>query len=254
MQEVPTLTDILRGDRRRRPVADRRIAAGLRAELEDGIFELSREMPRSAELNVRPGDLRTHAGDATTTHPRLRGALVHELLRLGVSGHRVDDHFAEALAAWKSEHDDPAALDRLDADELARLATEVTAHGVTLERRLDVINPLWRPRTSVAIVQRLGGGCVVARDRIDLVVGTIDSPTASVALFDLTTSPLNSEHERVLRYHALMETLRSQIAPLRVATMSTATGDVWSLDVDRTMLRRAMCELAETIAVKWRSQ
>jgi hypothetical protein len=249
--ELPGIGDVLRGDRRRRPPADRRIAGGLRAELDDAIYELARRHPRTDALTIRPGDVRGVAAGDPSPYPRLRGALVHELLRLGVAGLRTTDHFADAVAAWRSEHGDAAALAHLDADELARLASEVTAHGVTLERRLGEIAPSWRPRTNVAAIQRLAGGAVIARDLIDLVVGTHNADAASIALFDLTTGALSTEHERVLRYHALIETLRSQVAPLRVATLSSLTGDVWSIDVDRGLLRRALDELIATISARW---
>jgi hypothetical protein len=231
-------------------VADRSIAASLRREIESGIADLKVAQPREGALVIRPGDLR---GAETTGFavPRLRGVLVHQLFRLAVVGHVARDHFADACAAWRAEREDTSALDTLDPDERARLSTEVTAHGVTLASRLDVVNPAWRPRTSVAVVQRLGAGAVVCRDRLDLVVGSAGSSAAAVAILDVTTSPIDNDHLRVLRYHALMETFRSLAAPLRVAALSTATGDLVALDVDRELLRVGLDELQESIARRW---
>ena len=38
------------------------------------------------------------------------------------------------------------------------------------------------------------------------------------SLFDVTTSPLSEGAERTMRYHALVETLRSSVVPLRTST------------------------------------
>jgi hypothetical protein len=72
----------------------------------------------------------------------------------------------------------------------------------------------WMPRTSLRAYQRLAGGNVVLRDVVDLMVGTTASVEASVVLLDVTTSPLGESAERVMRYHALVQTLRTSVAPL----------------------------------------
>jgi hypothetical protein len=82
---------------------------------------------------------------------------------------------------------------------------------------------------------------------IDLMVGTTSGDAASVGLLDVTTSPLDEGAERVLRYHALVQTLRTSIVPLRTSIFSTATGELWSSDVDEEMLSRALREVIDVI-------
>jgi hypothetical protein len=255
--ESPTVADVLRGDRSTRPGCDRTIAPGLRAELEDQIHALLSQNHRDDVLTVHPGHLRdvgrtADLGRAPTG--RLRGVLVAQILRLLVVGHDMVDPFADAFDAWRTNGVGDELVNfaaQLGPDDLARLATDVTAHAVTLTQHLGRINPRWRPRTDVSSVSRLAGGTVVLRDRYDLVVGSTNTAQASIALFDVTTSPFGVGHERVLRYHALSETLRSGVAPLRVVSLSTATGDLWSIDVDTELLRRALGELTEVITEKW---
>ena len=253
----PLVAEILQGDRRRRPAADRSVAAGLRAELEDRIFELHRRGPRGGVLRIRTRDLRTesHLPEMNSAPTALlRGVLVSQLLRLVVVGQRIDSIFDDALDAWRATAPDSSLLEtfgRLEPSDRARLATDVTAHAVTLIERLGPIPAKWRPRTAVAIAQHLANGRVVIRDVVDLVVGSTSAPTASVALFDLTTSPFGPSHERVLRYHALVETLRSNVAPLRVVSLSSATSEVWNVEVDHPLLRRALDELSSTMADRW---
>ena len=109
------------------------------------------------------------------------------------AGVEIDDVCAELLVAWRAEVGHSALtqlVDRLDADELARLSTDLTAHWVTLKRSLGPLSTRWLPRTSLRAYQRLAGGNVVLRDVIDLMVGTTSGDVASVALLDVTTSPL----------------------------------------------------------------
>ena len=89
------------------------------------------------------------------------------------------------------------------------------------------------------------------RDRLDLVLGSSREAVASEALFDVTTSPLSSRSDAVLRYHALMETLRTGVVPLRVVALSTATGDRVQYEVDDALLARAVSELQTAIITEW---
>ncbi|HEV7958904.1 MAG TPA: hypothetical protein VGP11_05540, partial [Acidimicrobiales bacterium] len=120
-------------------------------------------------------------------------------------------------------------------------------HWVTLKRSLGPLSSRWLPRTSLRAYQRLAGGNVVLRDVVDLMVGTTASDVASVALLDVTTSPLGDSAERVLRYHALVQTLRTSVVPLRSSMFSTATGELWSTDVDDELLRRSVDDVFNAI-------
>ncbi len=105
----------------------------------------------------------------------------------------------------------------------------------------------WLPRTSLRAHQRLAGGNVVLRDVIDLMVGSTASEEASVALLDVTTSPLSEGAERVMRYHALVQTLRTSTVPLRTSIFSSATGELWSLDVDEELLQRSVLDVLDSV-------
>lgn len=253
--EAPTVSEVLRGDRRHRPLADRVVAAGLRGDLEDQLFELL----GSGEFDpvvLRASDLRTHEFSTPVSSApfgRLRGVLVGQLVRLMSVGHAIDDPYLDALSAWRASAptgDLSSEFARLDSEELARLATDVTAHAVTLTRRMGTINPQWRPRSAVRTVARLASGAVILRDQMDLVVGSLHTEHASVALFDITTSPFSSDHERILRYHALTHTLATCVAPLRVVSLSSATNELCSVDVDSELLRRALNEVVVAVSQK----
>jgi len=247
-----SVMDVLRGERRTRPVANAIAAPGLRAVLEDGIFELLGPALRDTPVTVRASSLRSGTANdpSHSTLALVRGILITQALRLMSVGLDVDDAFHEALLAWRADvgsNDLTNVVDHLDADERARLVTDVTAHCVTLKRSLGPLSTRWQPRTSLRAYQRLAGGNVVLRDVVDLMVGTTTSDVASVALLDVTTSPLGEGAERVMRYHALVQTLRSSIAPLRTSMFSTATGELWSVDVDDELLTRSALEVLDVL-------
>jgi hypothetical protein len=91
----------------------------------------------------------------------------------------------------------------------------------------------------------------VLRDVVDLMIGTSTSDVASIALFDVTTSPLGEGAERSMRFHALMQTLRTSLMPLRTSTFSSATGEIWIRDVDYELLARSVEDVLACIRDQW---
>jgi hypothetical protein len=254
-----SVLDALRGNRASRPVRDTTSAATLRAALER---ELAGELDavRSREpLVLSAASLRrpAHASDLNdAARARLRGALVSVLLRLHVVGATLGRPFDDALGAWLAEGPSPALvehLESLDDDDRARLATDVTAHYVTLSRALGEVPAEWNARTAVRASVRISDGRVVLRDTLDLVIGSAHADVAAVVLFDVTTGPLGEGAERVLRYHALVETLRTSVVPLRSAVFSSATGELWMREVDPEMLTRAIDELVSAASTESRA-
>ncbi|MHB1087886.1 MAG: hypothetical protein ACYC19_03870 [Acidimicrobiales bacterium] len=254
------VVDALRGERETRPKADVTSAAGVRSILEDGIYAILGQARPVSTLVIRASSLRQHATVADISLAplsRVRGILVNQVLRLLSIGARVTSPFDEALSAWRLEVGASELLDfvdRLDADERARLETDVTAHAITLMRSLGSVPPRWLPRTAVRASQQLGAGAVLLRDVVDLMVGTTSGEVANVVLFDVTTSPLGEGAERAMRYHALVQTLRTSVVPLRTSSFSTATGEMWSLDVDSQTLVRSAHDVLDAIERLWRAQ
>jgi hypothetical protein len=247
----------LRGDRSKRPLIDIASASGLRSLLEDGIFEVIGAQRLDAPLIIRTSSLqqRFATTDLTmSTIGRIRGVLIAQLLRLLSVGMSIERPFDDALTAWRADvgsNELVEHVDRLDNEERARLATDLDAHFVTLTRALGEIPARWMPRSCVRSLQRLSGGNVILRDVIDLMIGTPTSEVASIALFDVTTSPLGEGAERSMRYHALVQTLRSSVMPLRTCTFSSATGEIWIRDVDYELLARSVEDVLTAVHDRW---
>lgn len=245
-----TVAEVMRGDRDLRPLADRESAERVRGSLEGalGALRLDATTPR----HVTAADIRNHTLSALdgAVASRLRGTLVAEILGLLSVGCPVGDPYGDAVDAWRASAPSGPLLqyaDSLGGDERARLATDVDAHAVTLMQRLGPLSPRWLPRIGARSTVRLGRGGLTCHDVVDLTVGSTHSDYASVALLDVTSSPLGSGHERALRYHALVETLRSGVVPLRVVTLSTATGEISAFDVDGGLLDQAAADLLDVV-------
>jgi hypothetical protein len=248
--------EALRGDRSKRPLIDIASASGLRSLLEDGIYEVIGAQRLDTPLVIRTSSQQRFATTDLTMSSigRIRGVLITQLLRLVSVGMSIEHPFDDALTAWRADsgaNELVDQLDRLDSDDLARLATDLEAHFVTLTRALGEIPAHWMPRSCVRMIQRLSGGNVVLRDTIDLMIGTPTSEVASIALFDVTTSPLGEGAERSMRYHALMQTLRSSVMPLRTCSFSSATGEIWIRDVDYELLARSVDDVLACVRDQW---
>jgi len=249
-----SVVEALRGERSARPRVDTTSASGLRAELEDGIYSVLGATKTDVPFTVRASSLRAAPATSDLAQSRtglLRGVLVSQLLRLASVGVMVEHAFDDAVAALRADGrsaDLLTDLDRLDNEERARLATDVSAHAVTMTRSLGDVPGHWTPRTSVHSVQCLSGGRVVLRDVVDLVIGSSDDDVASTVLLDVTTSPLGEGAERMLRYHALVQTLKTSVVPWRSAMFSTATGELWTKDVEYEMLARSVHEVLSVVS------
>ena len=246
--------EAVRGAHRERPAADRDAAVWLRDELDQRLRETLSGYTFEQPLRLRASSLRgaVTTGDDSSPFGRLRGVAISTLARLRAHGVAVDRPFDDALAVMSVDRPGPVreALDQLDDHDVARLAADVEAHYVTLARCLPGIASSWRPRTAVRTRVRVAEGRLELNDIADIVIGSVNGERAALGVLDVTSAPLGPDEERVLRYHALTSTLRSEIAPLRVSVLSTATGEHWTLDIDRAVLSRAVDDLATVLTVK----
>ncbi|CAB4866182.1 unannotated protein [freshwater metagenome] len=246
-----TLIDSLRDARRTATSEIALDSAGIRSALADGLYSLLGEAQPTTPYVIRPSSFRHElAPSSYTPFGRMRGALITQLMRLIAIDFPINNIFTDAVAAWRASEGASELVEAfagLDDDERARLATEVVAHGVVLQQRLGTPPSAWLPRTAVRSAIRLGGGGVILRDHIDLVIGSANGMGSGVALVDITTATLDESMEKALRFHAVVETLKSGLAPRFVATLSTATGQLWRLNVDNELLNRGVGEILSTL-------
>ena len=247
---APDLLDELRGDRSKRPLVDRGLAGGLRAWLEDELAEitlLDAEPQFLTPRSVTTMGLRSVPGPEVRARAALVGALVTQRIMVGDVSHPMDD----ALGAIEADDEALGAyVHSLDPDAFAHLAAEVTAHDAVLSRCLQQIPGSWLPRCSQRLSISLRGGAVVLSARPSLIVGPPAVGTATVCLLEVTTSLHDEDTVRRLGILALLETLRSSCAPLRVASLSSATGRHAVLDVHDAVLTAAVGDVISAVRLR----
>ena len=234
----------LRGDRSKRPPVDRGLAGGLRAWLEDelsGGDVLQQQTPLYlSPRSATSAGLRSVPGPEVLVRAGLVGALVAQRVLLGEVDHAMDD----ALAALEAEEDALAEhVHSLEPDSFAQLAAEVTAHDAVLARSLRMVPGSWLPRCHQRLSVSLNGGTILLSAQPSLVLGPPAREVATVCLLEVTTSVSDETTTRRLGVLALLQTLRSMAAPLRVASLSTATGDQTVLEVTDGLLVDAVADV-----------
>src|SRR5262249_35499837 len=83
-------------------------------------------------------------------------------------------------------------------------------------------------------------GRVELRGRVDLAIGEPEDNRAGVFVVDFKTGRENDHHIQDARFYALVETLRSEIPPFRVATYYVDSGTYRSEDVTEAVLEVAV--------------
>ena len=175
---------------------------------------------------------------ARRTAPRViseemaRGSLVDALFRQWVTTGRLDDPWADALAAVAVGGDPDGIagfVGALAEERREALAEEISHHAAGIVARWPVPSPMWLPRTQEKVVVPLVGGRVIMSGVVDLAFGGPAGERASVCVVELKSGRRRVEHRGDLHFYALLETLRSGAPPFRIATYYTRTGE---LDVE----------------------
>ena len=257
-RETTHLLETLRGHRALRPTVDPSLAGGLRAWLEDDLAPLVSARSATEPLFLTP---RSITIESLSTVPPIialaRSSLVAALVAQHALGLEVVHPMDDALGALEADESQSAlveAIHALDPDAFARLSAEVAAHLSTLTSRLTAVPPTWLPRTNVQITTALAGGRVVLGGVVSLAVGPPAIDHATVCLLEVSTRIPDATVERRLGVLALIETLRSGAAPLRVASLSTATGGSVVIDVRDDLLTAALAEVIGAVTQRATAQ
>ncbi len=251
LDSTTTVLQALRGNRADRPTPRVGDSAILRAALEDSLYAIVGPQHFFDPLVLRSQDLRFEPpvlAENAHSFARVRGILMHHALRLLSVGYSFNNPYEELLAAWRCEAGENellAFIDHLDGEDQAKFATEIAAHTTALRHGLGAFGSSWSLRSTVRVANLLCAGAVAVRDTIDLSIDTIGNGANSTVLLDLTTAPLDETSEKTLRFHALNQTLRTGVTPLRSAVLSTATGEQIVREVSIDLLTQAVADVLE---------
>jgi hypothetical protein len=155
----------------------------------------------------------------------------------------IVDPFADALDAAGS---DPrttgvrSLVRQLAPPQRRRLVRELVRHAGFLSADWGAIPWAWLPRTADRISVPLAGGRAVLAGTIDLVLGSPPSDRRSVCLVRLCVGSPGPGDRKALHHLALLETLRTGAAPLRIANYYSATGRLDAEEATDALLARAV--------------
>jgi hypothetical protein len=246
--------DALRAPDRPRPRYDPGLRAALRTHVERELAPLATLLDRPAVVTKRSlGEVLTceahHVASSTAGFEwnvaLARGVVVHRAVQLGVFRRDAPPPLELVDDALERLGDDPDAsvadwlrgLPESERAELRGSASEVVSAFTELWPPLA---RTWYPRTETSVRAELCGGKLVLTGRVDLSLGMPDGDQAGRVLVDLKTGGTSAGHLHDLRFYALLETLRSGVPPLRLATSYLEAGDLAVEDVDEDVLEAAV--------------
>lgn len=249
-----SVLDALRAPERPRPRYDPGLRAELRRHLEAELSPLAALLDGPAFVSKKAlGDVLAceahHVAEVGTPFEWnvaiARGVVVHRAIQLGVFRRDAPPPLELVDDAIDRLADDPDApladyllgLPEAERAELRGAAAEVVSAFAEL---WPPLSRHWVPRTETAVRAELCGGKVVLSGRVDLSLGAPEGDRAGRVLVDLKTGGSSAGHLHDLRFYALLETMRSGVPPLRLATSYLEAGDLAVEEVDEDVLEAAV--------------
>ena len=176
----------------------------------------------------------------------VRGTIAHKAIELMLNWNEpvVPRSIVDAAITSVAENPRESAsefISALPAHELAELRGAVVSAVTTFIECFPPIKPAWRPIVEYSASYSMFGGSVIFTSRMDLVLG---APGRKV-IIDLKTGRLSQTHRDDLRFYALIETLRSRMAPRQVGSYSLDAARLDSEDVSEGLLQAAVRRAAQ---------
>ena len=126
------------------------------------------------------------------------------------------------------------------AVERAELAAEATDRLTKFQTDFPQVSPRWIPRIECPVLVPLCEGRIQLRGKYDLALGRPGITPSEVVVVDFKSGAERSEHRDDARFYALLETLRNEVPPFRVASYYLDSGESRAEDVDEGVLEAAV--------------
>lgn len=169
-----------------------------------------------------------------------RGTVLHKAVELGVNWRGEStptDIVDEAIARLADSSNNIADfLVGMSPGESAQLRGYAIDLYTRFEECFPKLKRAWRPSTESSARYELFDGAIVLGTRADLTLGTADQKV----IIDIKSGGLHLSHREDLRFYALVEALRSGMAPRRLATYSLAAARADVEDVSEGVLQAAV--------------
>ena len=186
--------------------------------------------------------LRTEPGSFTPSRPTVLGALTHrviELLIVDQQRHPVLELAHEALAeACADGADNAPFLNALTLPERIDIVRDVCDAVTKFVADWPPIDAAWSPRVESSITVAVGR--IKINVRPDLLLGIPRGDRSRTFIADFKRGDQYPAHRAHTHFYALADTLRSRVAPYRVATYYLDAGEFVADAVTPELLEAAL--------------
>lgn len=169
-----------------------------------------------------------------------RGTVLHKAVELGVhwKGESTPaDVVDEAIARLADSNNNVADfLVAMTPGDRAQLRSYAVDLYTRFEECFPPLKPAWRPVSESSARYELFAGAVVLATKADLTLGVADQKV----IIDVKSGGIHAAHREDLRFYALVEALRSGMAPRRLASYSIAAARADVEDVSEGVLQAAV--------------
>lgn len=265
--QLRVIRELLEWDEELTPVRGPTLArSGLRDDLLAELEERTR--PASAAFAEHEQRLSVTKFDLTSVHKceglyiapddfewtvaKARGKVVHRAIQKSWAGRfkempplELAQEAVESMAASPDDRSFADYLNGLDASTIGELLSEAGAMLAAFSSDWPPIRPTMHPRVEPPMHARLHDGRITLKGKFDLALGP--AGRGPVVITDLKTGIDRPEHREEVRYYALLETLKTGVPPIRVASYYLDGGWFQPEDVNEDVLRSAVRRTADAV-------
>ena len=235
----------------------RTVVETVRTHLHDELADLAPRFSRDKPLWISKRRLSTIHGCETHhvatkdsfewTTSTARGTVLHKAVELGVhwKGESTPaDIVDEAIARLADSNNNIADfLVTLTPGDGAHLRSYAVDLYTRFEECFPKLKRAWRPVSESSARYELFDGAIVLGTKADLTLGLADQKV----IIDVKSGGLHITHREDLRFYALVEALRSGMAPRRLATYSLAAARADVEDVSEGVLQAAVRRVVDGV-------
>jgi hypothetical protein len=234
------------------------LVAALRARLEEALEPVASGFDAGRPLTIWKSDLSSvlkceglylAPSDFEWSAANVVGKVVHKAIQISVAG-RLSSAPPQELVQYAVDGflagDDALAvfLAGCTPSDMADVVSAATSCVTAFFANWPPIRPWMVPRVESRVKLPLCGGRIVLVGQYDLALGP---PGVRTVITDLKTGLERPEHPEEARYYALLETLRNQLPPERVASYYLDGSWFRPQDVDEDVLESAFRRTVEGV-------
>ncbi|MFM8868170.1 MAG: PD-(D/E)XK nuclease family protein [Ilumatobacteraceae bacterium] len=194
------------------------------------------------------GHYLANLGNFEWTVANVRGTVVHKAIELATNWRgdfTPSDVVDQALDRVAADERISAAdfVDSLSDTDRAELRSGAIDLYTKFEECFPPLKAAWRPVLESSARYEMFDKRIIMSTKTDLTLGA----SGNKVIIDVKTGSLHPHHREELRFYALIEALRTGLAPRKLATLSLLTARIDVEDVSEGVLQAAIRKTADAI-------